>query len=337
MARPIAEAVIFQDQEKIYYADTCEPLKDAAQRNEVWLCGWARGQYPGIPLPPHFLPEVRSLGVWDAARRQSWGLDWHCNEGIEFTYVARGTTAFEVDDQQWMLRKGDFTITRPWQFHRVGRPNVGASRLVWLILDVNVRRPNQPWQWPEWLLFAPEDLKRLSNLLRHNEQPVWRADGEVARCFARLDSLLTEGNPEHEQTRLTLTLNELIIAVMELLGSQAIPLNSHLSTSQRTVELFLAELPKHLKHEWTLNSMASQCGLSRSHFSTYCKQITNMSPIEYLNHCRIEAAARLLIEQPNLAITEIAFACGFNSSQYFATVFQTRRGSTPSMFRERER
>jgi AraC family L-rhamnose operon regulatory protein RhaS len=329
----MTEPVIFQDKHKVYYADTCEPLKAAAQRAEVHLRGWARGNYPGLPLPETMLPQLRSIGLWDASRPQSWGLDLHCNEGLEFTYLARGKTAFEVDGQSWLLRKGDLTITRPWQFHRVGNPTIGASRLIWLIIGVDVRRPNQPWQWPRWLVCAPKDLNRLTNLLRHNEQPVWPANEEIARCFAKLDTLLEESQPADSQTKLTLYLNELIVALMEMLTRSQIPLDEHLSTTRRVVEMFLAELPKHLESPWTLNAMAQQCGLSRSQFSTYCKQITNMTPIEYLNACRVEAASRLLLESPQMNITEVAYACGFNSSQYFATAFQTFKGRTPSEFR----
>jgi AraC family L-rhamnose operon regulatory protein RhaS len=331
----MAEPVIFQDKEKAYFADTCEPLKAAAERNEVYLRGWARGNYPGLALPPHMLPQLRSLGVWDAARPQSWGLDLHCNEGLEFTYLARGKTAFEVDGKKWLLHKGDLTITRPWQFHRVGNPNVGASRLIWLIMDVDVRSPNQPWQWPDWLQFAPGDLNRLTDLLRHNEQPVWQTDSEIASCFARLDALLEEQQPAERQSRLTLTINELLIALLEMLDRKQIPLDDHLSTTQRTVELFLAELHKHLEEPWTLRSMAHECGLARSQFATYCKQVTNLTPVEYLNTCRIERAAQLLAESPMMTVTEVAYACGFNSSQYFASAFRTYRGCTPTEFRLR--
>ena len=180
---------------------------------------------------------------------------------------------------------------------------------------------------------APHDLKRLTDLLRHNEQPVWQADEEIARCFTKLDTLLEEHQPAESQTKLTLYINELIVALMEMLERQHIPLDEHLSTTQRMVEMFLTELPKHLDSRWTLNNMARECGLSRSQFSTYCKQITNMTPIEYLNSCRVETASRLLIENPQQSITDVAYACGFNSSQYFATAFQTFTGRTPSAFR----
>lgn len=329
----MAEPIIFQDKDTVYYADTCEPLKEAAQRNEVTLRGWARGNYPGIPLPRRMLPQLRSIGLWDADRPQSWGLDLHCNEGIELTYLAKGKTAFEVDGQNWMLGKGNLTITRPWQFHRVGNPTIGASRLIWLIIDVGVRRPNQPWQWPEWLICTPQDLKKLTDLLRHNEQPVWRADERISLCFEKLETLLNEQLPEESQTKLTLYINELIISLMEMLERQHIPLDSNLSTTRRMVEMFIEELPKHVGLDWTLQEMAEECGLSRSQFSMYCKQITNMTPIAYLNECRVKSASKLLVENPELNVTELAGICGFNSGQYFATVFQRYWGMTPSAYR----
>ena len=118
---------IFQDGERTYFADTCEPLKAAAGGGELQLHAWGHALYPGVLLPRSYLPAVRSVGVWDAPVSQSWGLDLHCNEGIEFTYLKRGKTAFEVDGKQWTLRKGCLTITRPWQFHRVGAPHISAG------------------------------------------------------------------------------------------------------------------------------------------------------------------------------------------------------------------
>jgi AraC family L-rhamnose operon regulatory protein RhaS len=332
----MAAPVVFQDKDQVYYADSCEPLKAAAKREELYLRGWKRGNYPGISLPQKMLPQLRSIGVWDAARPQSWGLDLHCNEGIEFTYLARGKTAFEVDGRSWLLGKGDLTITRPWQFHRVGNPNIGPSRLIWIILDVDVRRPNQPWRWPDWLICAPEELQQLTRLLRHNEQPVWQADENIARCFHNLDLLLERRTPAGSQTRLTLTINELIVSIMEMLEREHIPLDEHLSTTQRMVEMFLEELPRHLDVPWTLEMMAAECGLSRSQFSTYCKQITNMTPVAYLNSLRVEAAAQMLLENHALSITDVAGAYGFNSSQYFATVFQKYTGNSPSEYRRSE-
>jgi len=67
-------------------------------------------------------------------------------------------------------------------------------------------------------------------------------------------------------------------------------------------------------------------------FSKYCRELVNIGPMEYLNECRLERAAHLLRTRPELSVTEIAFANGFNSSQYFATRFRLRYKVSPSRF-----
>ena len=327
---------IFHDGDQGFFADTCEPLKQAAAAGEVVLHAWGRARYPGAPLPADRLPEVRSVGVWDASGKPAWGLARHCNEGIEFAYLERGRTAFEVDGGKWLLRKGHLTITRPWQFHAVGDPAIGASRLTWLILDVGVRRPNQTWHWPAWLLCSPEELLKLTRLLSQNEQPVWQASAEIERWFVKLAALLESGEePAAAESKLKLYINGLLLAVLEMFANERIPLDAYLSSSQRAVQMFLQALPGYAGHDWDLATMAAQSGLSRTQFSEYCKELTGLTPIQYLMRCRVEQAARLLAERPEMSITDIAFACGFNSSQYFATVFRSATGCTPSEYARR--
>lgn len=55
--------------------------------------------------------------------------------------------------------------------------------------------------------------------------------------------------------------------------------------------------------------------------SSNCRTLTNTTPMEYLKNCRLDLAARLLRGEPGASVTDIAFRCGFNSSQYFATCF----------------
>jgi AraC family L-rhamnose operon regulatory protein RhaS len=59
--------------------------------------------------------------------------------------------------------------------------------------------------------------------------------------------------------------------------------------------------------------------------------------MEYLNQCRLDHAARQLREKPELSVTDVAFANGFNSSQYFATCFRRRFKLSPSRFLDEKR
>lgn len=329
---------IYQEDGATYRADSCRPLEEAVSARQVRLESLVHGHYPGRRLPRNLLNGVKTVGYWDADQPQAWGLDWHCNEGLELTFLERGTMSFAVDGHAWGLRPNDLTLTRPWQRHRVGDPNVAAGRLHFLILDVGVRRPHQDWRWPPWMVMTRADLAELTEMLRHNEQPVWHAGADVCQCLRRI-ALAVEADRQGSQvSRLTVHLNELFVLVLDLLRQARVALDASLSSSLRTVELFwndLREHPDYLGLEWTVTAMARRCGLGLTHFIHHSKQLHNMTPAQYLNCCRLQHAATLLDQRPDLGVTQVAMECGFSSGQYFATQFHRHFGSTPRDYRRR--
>ncbi len=324
----------FRDHGSIYYADTCEPLRKAVGADQIGLHALARENYPGDPIPQDAPAEVRTVGYWDASRKQDWGLGWHRNEGIEFTYLARGSLGFAVDETEYQLHRGHLTITRPWQSHRVGLPDIDPSRLHWLILDVGVRCPSQSWNWPSWIMLAPGDLAKLTTLLQFNEHPVWAASGTIERIFETLAESSSDPSRPGFASELRLKINELLLEVLRLLLTKGVTLDEKLVSSRRSVELFLSDLQVSVDEDWTLETMAEAAGLGRTQFSRHCQAITNMTPIEYLTHCRILTAASLLEHRSDLSVTDVAYASGFRSSQYFSSQFRRYFLKTPSAYRE---
>lgn len=332
---PKPQPAIFYDVDGTHKADTCENLKAAKARGELFHAAYAHGCYPGVKMPPKMLPELCVACVWDANKDQSWGLPMHRNEGIEFGYLTRGNLDFIVEDTPYKLKAGDLTVTRPWQPHQVGNPLIKASRMHWLIIDIGVRRPNDPWKWPKWINFYEKDLQKLTRLLSHNEQVVWQGNKQIEHCFEKIAEHIQSATcPEAVQTRLQLYVNELFLEVLEMLQNTHIELNARLSSARRSVEMFLHGLAEHADYPWTLDEMSHHCNLGRSQFAHYCRRITNMTAAEYLTHCRIEKSKSLLQNNLKMNMLDVAMACGFESSQYFATVFRNKTGHSPSEYRQ---
>lgn len=323
----------FKDNEGLHFADTCDPLRVAVQDNQLEMHALARENYPGDRFPGDSLSEVRTVGFWDASRPQNWGLEWHRNEGIEFTYLARGTLGFAVDGTEYELKRGTLTVTRPWQSHRVGLPHVDPSRLHWLILDVGVRRPNHRWVWPSWVVLSPSDLATLTRLLQYNENPVWQADAEIERTFEALSVCGAAPQRAGLESELRLRINELLLEVLRLLLEQKVQLDEGLASTRRGVEVFLRDLAGMVERSWTLEGMAQACGLGRTQFCRHCQDVTNMTPMEYLNFCRLQRAAELLRTDSTTSVTDVAFASGFSSSQYLAQQFRRFFRTTPTSYR----
>jgi len=322
----------YREAGQVYHADSCRPLVEAAGAEEVRLEALGRGGYPGRRLAPAVLPGLRSVGYWDARREQRWGLPVHRNEGIEFSFLATGTMPVTIENQPQQLRHDEFLVTRPWQPHQLGNPNIGPGKLIWVIMDVGIRRPHQPWRWPGWVVLSPDDLTALTKVLRQNEQFIWPGNAEVRRCFLGV----AQAVEKNRESLLAVMINELLLVMLEMFRARKIPLRVSLTSTARTVRLFLDELQSTLDQPWTVETMAESCHLGVTQFIHYCEKLTNMSPARYLRHQRIAKARAQLTGQPARSITEIALECGFSSSQYFTNVFRAETSQTPRDYRQQK-
>jgi AraC-like DNA-binding protein len=327
------EVTRYFDNLAVFQADTCKPLSAAAAAGDLEMHALARGSYPGTRLPRGEMRELKTVGFWNSSRDQSFALDWHRNEGIEFAFLSSGHVGLGVDDKRHEMEAGDLTVTRPWQSHRLGFPVLPACRVHWIILDVGVRRPNQEWRWPKWVLLSRPEIAELTMLLQANEQPVWRANAALRDAFEALADLTQRGDNPTVMSRLKIQINATLLEVLALLRDRPVSLDPYLSSSRRTVALFLESLGGALERPWTLNEMAESCGLRRTTFANYCNEITNVSPMDYLNGLRIKRARELLEMESDRTITDIAALCGFDTSQYFATRFRHEVGSSPREYR----
>ena len=82
-----------------------------------------------------------------------------------------------------------------------------------------------------------------------------------------------------------------------------------------------------LSVEW----LAQQLGCTPDHLSRCFRAETGMPVLAYLREQRL-ARAKDLLQDPKLNISEIAWACGFSSLNYFVRVFRQTTGRPPGQF-----
>nr|WP_299382264.1 AraC family transcriptional regulator [Allomuricauda sp.] len=316
----------------VYHADKCLPLVDAAKRNKIKSKMLARHTYPGERLDDNTLG-LNSIGYWDAHEPQDWGLDWHRNEGIEFHFLESGSMPYAQENKEVVLKPNYLTITRPWEAHKVGNPYVGMGKFYWVILDLGVRRPHQEWQWPEWVTLTPEDLNRLTTILRQNEQSILKTNKEVRNCFINIGKAVDTDEAGSNASKIRLLVNYLLILILDLVDTDDVVLNESLTESSRSVHFFLKELENSLAENWTIEQMSQSAGVGVTRFTYHCKQLTNVTPMRYLMLRRLEMSKRMLLEDDAKTITEIAYQCGFTTSQYFSSVFKKHEQCTPNEYR----
>ena len=88
--------------------------------------------------------------------------------------------------------------------------------------------------------------------------------------------------------------------------------------------------------DFDVNALARELNMGRSSFFTKVKNLTGMTPSEFMQNQRINRAATLLREQPDLLVNEISDRLGFSSTVYFSRCFKAKFGVSPAQFRKKE-
>jgi AraC-like DNA-binding protein len=85
-------------------------------------------------------------------------------------------------------------------------------------------------------------------------------------------------------------------------------------------------------HELSVRRLAEQSGVSADYLSHRFRQASGEHLVAYINRQRMERAARLLADT-DMAIKEIAWACGYATPGYFIQSFRRHFGDTPGQWR----
>lgn len=91
-------------------------------------------------------------------------------------------------------------------------------------------------------------------------------------------------------------------------------------------------IQSHFEQELSLNDLAELVYVSPYHLVHTFKNDVGMAPIQYLIHCRIEEAKRLL-RSTELSVSDISNRVGYPNSNYFNQIFKKMVGVTPGKFR----
>ncbi|HTJ98930.1 MAG TPA: AraC family transcriptional regulator [Bordetella sp.] len=108
------------------------------------------------------------------------------------------------------------------------------------------------------------------------------------------------------------------------------PLPGRLSPRQERLAMEL--LQSDFRRELSLAELAAACDLSVGHFARAFRNSTGLPPHQWRLQ-RIIERTKSLLDQPNIAISDIALACGFADQSHFTRVFRRMVGTSPAAWR----
>ncbi|QND70246.1 GlxA family transcriptional regulator [Tardiphaga robiniae] len=95
-------------------------------------------------------------------------------------------------------------------------------------------------------------------------------------------------------------------------------------------------IKSHLPDDLSVETLASRLGMSVRNFARLFKRETEMTPGEYVQVTRVDAARRML-EESNSPLKRVAISCGFFDQSTLRRAFARRFHMTPSEYRRRLR
>ncbi|NRG47919.1 bifunctional transcriptional activator/DNA repair enzyme AdaA [Bacillus sp. CRN 9] len=110
------------------------------------------------------------------------------------------------------------------------------------------------------------------------------------------------------------------------------PTNERLPDSE-WVALITEYIDKNFIEKLTLETLADIAHGSPYHLHRTFKKIKGITPVEYIQQVRVNAAKKYLI-QTNKAIADISICVGMPNTPYFITLFKKKTGHTPAQYRQ---
>ena len=103
-------------------------------------------------------------------------------------------------------------------------------------------------------------------------------------------------------------------------------------------EKFLADIIRLIEDhvadsDLNVNALCELSGISNKQMYRKLKQLTGMTPVEYIKSIRMKKAM-MLLEQRKFTVAEVMYMVGFSNHSYFSKCFQTAFGKTPKQFME---
>ena len=154
-----------------------------------------------------------------------------------------------------------------------------------------------------------------------------RADLSQNGMQTILDRLIFEHTAQQYAGEIATKLKiiELLLCILREDAPQQLPANDSAAAQIYDVMRYVQQ---HYAEDIDERALAKAHGMSYSYFSRSFKRITTMTFKSYLNRTRVSKAEQMLFKGGG-SVSEIACACGYNSTSYFISVYRALTGQTP--------
>lgn len=243
-------------------------------------------------------------------------LDMHIHKDcVEIVFVMRGEQTYYVGDTSYRLVGGQCFISFMDQPHRSDDNGQGVGEIYWMQLNLSNAE--------NFLGFnrelSIETTAKLMEIRRH----VFQFDSTIR-------NLVKDTFKEFSKMGTTPMGLSCLMHLVYLLIDRV---HNESTTFNRFMELE-KYIDAHLFENITIQDLSAACNFSVSTVQHKFREYYGRTPMEYISYKKITRSKELLLS--GKSVTETAMILGFNTSDYFSTVFRKLNGMSPTQWLKRQ-
>ena len=267
------------------------------------------------------LPLVDALST--VRSRAASRITWHAHPNFELLLLLDGNTAYEFAGHGGVeLSGGQFLLVPPRTRHRglydVRRP----VALCGIVFDP--RRVKGVANTP----FTRRDLNWIARQCDSHALVPFGMNADLRRLVSSLAQQTRAFAADRALAAARLR-QTACAALMEAMRQTHV---AQVDEHDEAVAAAIAHMNANFAERLSMVDLARTAEVSRARLFPLFKRATGMTPNDYLQRLRVAKASDML-RGGTRSVTEVALACGFNTSQYFSCVFAKYTGVTPTEFR----
>lgn len=254
----------------------------------------------------------------------SFSVSLHWHDEVEIIYIKEGTLHLTIDKISYECHAGDIFIVNSQDIHEM---YVEDTDVIYYTILFPLSS----------LVFQHSDYVNKNCLVPLEEQTIRFRTNLATSPFrasyeAKINELITIYFSKDAYYQLGT--KSLLLSLIYLFY-----LNNEIQESKKDITYkqlhreILFYINENYSEQITLDQIAAHFHMAPKYFSRYFKNIFHTTFTEYVTQLRLEKAL-LLLNNPDLSITEVALYSGFSSCSYFNKRFKSYFGKSPLKYLE---
>lgn len=267
-----------------------------------------------LPLPGRS-PLLKNLRLRNAGSAK-YGGDWlsipHTHNYTELFYIIGGDGKFQIDDELFPVSANQLVVVNP---------NVNHTE---------VSHDSHPL---EYIVVGVEGLELKSTENQDGRFSVFSFPASDGILFCMQSILRELQNRYSEYETVCQAYMEILIIRLTRqaeFSTVSLPPKPNLNRQCASVRRYI---DAHYKEKLTLEQLAGEANVNKYYLAHAFKMEFGVSPISYMNACRVKESKRLLVET-DWSLIQIAAMLGYSSPSYFSQSFHRAEGISPQAYRK---